>query len=151
MLRYIQLRLIRLKSDTKSIAVGFAFGASISFTPLPGFHLILGGLMSFATKGNLIAMFIGTLIGNPWTIPFMWWCSYKLGYFLFELFGAQIVELPDGFSWEYFMHQLTHNPMNLIIPWVTGGVMMMAITWPIFYFLVYRVVHKLRKKRTFRF
>lgn len=75
-------RLVRLPGTPHSIAVGVACGTAISFTPLIGFHLLGGVLLTLALRGNLLAGVAGTLIGNPWTLPFMWLASYEVGQFL---------------------------------------------------------------------
>jgi uncharacterized protein (DUF2062 family) len=146
MFHYIQLRLIRLKGSTHSIATGFAFGASISFTPLPGSHIITAGILSFLTRGNVLASLVGTLIGTPWTFPIMWWAAYKMGAFAFHLFGAKMTDMPQNLTWAFLMDEITERPMDLIVPWIVGGFILMAISWPIFYILCYRGVDKLRKK-----
>lgn len=144
--RYTKLRLIRLKGSTKSIASGFAFGASISFTPLPGVHIFTAAGLSFLTRGNILASVVGTLVGNPWTFPLMWWGAYKTGQFAFSLFGAKISTMPETITWSYMVNEITHHPMDLIVPWVTGGFILMVLSWPIFYILTYRMVAKLRHK-----
>ncbi len=142
--RYAQLRLIRLKGTTRSIATGFAFGASISFTPLPGTHIFTAAGLTLLSRGNVLASVVGTLVGNPWTFPLMWWGAYKTGNFAFSLFGAQISAMPHTIDWDYMMNEITNHPMDLIIPWITGGFILMVLSWPIFYILVYRMVAKLR-------
>ncbi len=144
--KYIQLRLIRLKGSTRSIATGFAFGASISFTPLPGSHIISAALFSILTRGNILASLVGTLVGTPWTFPIMWWGAYKTGDLAFRLFGAKIIEMPKDLTWAFLIDEITNHPMDLMVPWITGGFILMAISWPIFYILSYRAVAKLRRK-----
>ena len=146
MLTYTQLRLIRLKGSTRSIATGFAFGASISFTPLPGTHILGAGLCSVLTRGNVLSSLVGTLVGTPWTFPFMWWAAYKTGDIAFHLFGANIVEMPKNLTWAFLVDEFTHHPMDLMVPWITGGFILMALSWPVFYILCYRAVDRLRKK-----
>jgi uncharacterized protein len=144
--RYAQLRLIRLKGTTRSIATGFAFGASVSFTPLPGLHIFSAAGLSFITRGSVLASVVGTLVGNPWTFPLMWWAAYKTGHFAFSSFGAHISEMPDNLTWDYLVDEISHRPMELIIPWIVGGIILMVISWPVFYILIYRMVSKLRHK-----
>jgi uncharacterized protein len=76
---YYLKRLTRLSGTPHAIAAGFACGLAISFTPLVGFHLLLGGLLALIVRGNLVAMVVGTLVGNPWTLPFMWLGGYEVG------------------------------------------------------------------------
>jgi uncharacterized protein (DUF2062 family) len=92
-------RLIRLPGTPHSIAVGVACGTAISFTPLIGFHLLLGVLLTLALRGNLLAGVAGTLIGNPWTLPFMWLASYEVGKFLLgDPSGAAAAPTPWAFA-----------------------------------------------------
>lgn len=147
--QYIQLRLIRLKGSTRSIATGFAFGASISFVPLPGTHIIGAGILSLLSRGNVLASLVGTLVGTPWTFPFMWWGAYKIGDIAFHLFGAEVVEMPKDITWAFLVNEMTERPMDLMVPWITGGFIFMILVWPIFYLLCYRMVHKLRQKHNY--
>jgi uncharacterized protein len=90
-LGYYIRRLARLSGTPHNIAAGFACGVTISFTPLVGFHVLLGCVLALIVRGNLLAMFVGTLVGNPWTLPFMWLGGYELGKLLLgaDLGGAQ--------------------------------------------------------------
>jgi uncharacterized protein (DUF2062 family) len=83
-------RLIRLPGTAHSIAAGFACGVMISFTPLVGLHIALACLLALIVRGNVLAAAVGTLVGNPWTFPFMWLGSYELGKLLLgaDLAGA---------------------------------------------------------------
>jgi hypothetical protein len=76
---YLLKRLIRLGGTPHSIACGFACGVAISFTPFIGLHIILGTLMAWLLRGHLIAAAVGTVIGDPWTFPFIWFATYKVG------------------------------------------------------------------------
>lgn len=69
---YILLKLKKLQGTPYSIAAGFACGVAISFTPFIGFHLALAALTALICRGNIISSAVGTIIGNPWTFPFIW-------------------------------------------------------------------------------
>tara|TARA_Y100001968_G_C19356890_1_gene717676 strand:+ start:318 stop:872 length:555 start_codon:yes stop_codon:yes gene_type:complete len=79
MIHYIYLRMARMKGTPYSIAAGFACGAAVSFTPLIGVHFLLAGLLSWLIRANVIVSLIGTIVGNPWTFPFIWIWTYKIG------------------------------------------------------------------------
>ena len=142
--RYAQLRLVRIGDTTAAIAIGLAFGMSISFTPLPGTHIIFAIALTMLVRGNVLAALAGTVIGNPWTFPLMWWGAYRVGQFVFYSFGVKTMEMPQHFTWDDFVYAITDHPMDLIVPWVCGGFILMALSWPIFYILSYRMVRKLR-------
>ena len=81
-LRYLQLRLQRLPGTPHDIAFGFACGAFASFTPLVGFHFIIAGILAWALRGSILASAFGTAVGNPWTFPFIWISTYRLGHWV---------------------------------------------------------------------
>jgi uncharacterized protein len=94
---YVVKRVVRLSGTPHSIAAGVACGVAISFTPFIGFHLLGAFLLCLLVRGNYIAGAVGTLVGNPWTLPFMWVAAYKLGDALMGDGGvAQMGPAQDG-------------------------------------------------------
>jgi uncharacterized protein len=79
---YAFKRVARLSGTPHSIAAGAACGVAISFTPFMGFHLIGAFLLCSVVRGSYLAAVIGTLVGNPWTLPFLLLASYQLGHAL---------------------------------------------------------------------
>lgn len=143
-LRYYECRLLRIKDTDSSIARGLSFGASISFTPLPGTHIVSAAALSWITRSNMVASVLGTLVGNPWTFPLMWWAAYKIGDRLFYTLGLPVREMPGVFTWAHLVGELTAHPFELVIPWVTGGFILVFVSWPVFYVLFYMLVKKAR-------
>jgi len=78
---YYWRRLQRVPGTPESIAAGFACGAAASMMPLMGLHFILAALFALALRSSIIASAFGTIVGNPWTFPFIWLGTYKLGGF----------------------------------------------------------------------
>jgi len=76
---YYWHRLQRVPGSPESVVAGFACGAAASMTPLMGLHFILSALLAFALRGSIIASAFGTIVGNPWTFPFIWMGTYELG------------------------------------------------------------------------
>ena len=77
--RYLLHRFQRLRGSPHEIAGGFACGVMASFTPFIGFHFLLGGLSAWCLRVSILASAIGTVVGNPWTFPFIWAGTYALG------------------------------------------------------------------------
>lgn len=145
--RYVQHRLVRIKDTTGSIARGMAFGAAVSFTPMPGTHIASAAFLSWASRGNVLASVVGTLAGNPWTFPFMWWAAYKTGGWVFFILGLPVREMPDHFEWKHLVHEVTTDPLGLFIPWVCGGLILALLSWPLFYLIFYRLVRQARRRQ----
>jgi len=76
---YMFHRISRLQGTSYAIAGGFACGAAASFTPFVGLHFILGAILAWIIRCNIIASAIGTAVGNPWTFPFIWTWLFELG------------------------------------------------------------------------
>jgi hypothetical protein len=89
--RYMGWRVVRLPGSAYGIAGGFAWGAAVSFTPFVGLHFLLSVLGAWATRCNIPAAIIGTVVGNPWTFPFIWALIYRTGMLML---GREIAETP---------------------------------------------------------
>lgn len=131
---YLIRRLTRLPGTPHSIATGFACGAAISFTPFLGLHTVLSVLLAFLLRGNYLAAVAGTLVGNPWTFPFIWVASDQLGH---ALLGGP--PLPEAFQGPHF-DALVHQLGGLIWPMTVGSVPLGALAGLAAYFLVARMV-----------
>ncbi|HEU0222394.1 MAG TPA: DUF2062 domain-containing protein, partial [Paracoccaceae bacterium] len=66
---YLGHRVKRLPDTPHRIALGFALGALVSFSPFFGFHFLYAALLAWIFRGNIIAGLIGTVVGNPFTFP----------------------------------------------------------------------------------
>ncbi|MFO1107354.1 MAG: DUF2062 domain-containing protein [Amaricoccus sp.] len=78
-IEYLGHRVRRLPDTPHKIAIGFAAGVFVSFTPLFGLHIVLGAALAWLVRGNIVASLIGTLAGNPVTTPFIAAISLALG------------------------------------------------------------------------
>jgi uncharacterized protein (DUF2062 family) len=76
---YLQKRLLRMSGSPHALAAGVAAGASVAMLPLFGLHFVLGLVLAFVTRGNLLAAAIGALWGNPVTFPLFVAAGYGLG------------------------------------------------------------------------
>ena len=142
--RYVGYRLRRLKGSPNSIAIGFAWGVAVSFTPFIGVHFVLAALATWVMGGNLLASAVGTVVGNPWTFPVIWLLSFKLGGFLIGLNPR--VNIPD----ELTMIYIFDSPSMVLLPMAIGGTVLGAVAWLATFWSVRRMVdryHRIRQSR----
>ena len=78
-IEYLGHRVRRIPDTPHRIALGFGCGAFVSFTPLFGLHILAGAGLAWVLRGNVVASVIGTLVGNPLTLPFIAGLSLTLG------------------------------------------------------------------------
>lgn len=115
-------KLDSLKGTPESIAKGFATGVAMSFTPFVGFHILLSLIVCKLTKQNSIAATLGTIAGNPWTFPLIWYATLHTGYFLL---GNDTLKYTIEFK--KLFSELFHTVITLDFSAFLGDI------WPIFY------------------
>lgn len=76
---YLGHRVRRIPDTPHRIALGFAVGAFVSFSPLFGLHLFYAVALTWLLRANILASLFGTLVGNPLTLPIIAPLSLSLG------------------------------------------------------------------------
>ncbi len=140
--QYLAHRVRRLPGTPYRIAAGFASGAAMSMTPFIGFHFVLSALLAWGVRGNILASAFGTVIGNPWTFPLIFWWNYTLGNAMMGEFGGG-QELPGELTISF----LLHHPWRVLFPMMLGAVPTGLVAWGITYGLVYLAVVSYRRAR----
>ena len=143
--RYILHRLLRIKDSNHSIALGLSLGVVVSFIPLPGTHIIQAALLAWLLRSSVLASFIGTLFGNPLTLPLMWWAAYKVGETGFEALGFEVSTMPDSLN--FSVAEITKDFIGLFLPWVVGGYILMLASFPPVYAAIFWIVSTARKRK----
>lgn len=143
-LRYVWHRLGRLRDSPHGVAAGVASGVAISFTPFMGFHLIGAAGIAMATRGNVLAAWLGTLIGNPWTFPLIWIGIYRLGALLT---GLEPSTHAERLSLDLLIHNPVHAIKPIMLPMSVGGVPVAILGWFITYWPLKRALERLHERR----
>lgn len=138
---YVAHRLKRLPGTPNRIAAGFASGVAVSFTPFIGFHFILAVGLAGLLRGNYIASAVGTAAGNPWTFPFIWIGTYKLGHWILGSAGG--VTLPDDIGMSYMFD----HPLEVLWPMAIGGGIVGTLAWFSAFFLIRTIVTRYQFQR----
>ena len=139
--RYLAHRVARMPGTPSSIALGFACGVGVIFTPFVGLHLVIALVIAWALRGSPLAAAIGTLASNPWTIPPILIGTYKLGA---RMLGAQSHHhLPRDVSFLYMLH----HPLQLLLPMTLGSIPMALAAGTITYFPARYLVNKYQHRR----
>lgn len=120
---YMAQRITRMPGSSASIAVGLACGVAVSFTPFLGFHLLLGAFLAYLMRGNLIASGIGTIVGNPWTFPFIFLMNYEVGLWCMRIAGIAVERQSMS------LDEFSASPLDLLLPLVIGGATMGILAW----------------------
>ena len=82
-LKFQGYKLIRIKDFPESVAIGLAWGAAVSVTPILGLHLIVCYLGTWIMRGNIIVLQLEQL-SETWTFPLFFIWTIKLEFFYKE-------------------------------------------------------------------
>lgn len=155
---YVVVRLKRMPGTPHGIAAGLAVGVAVSFTPFFP-HLATAVLLAMLVRGSVIAAWIGTLIGNPSTFPFIWLAAYNLGLVLmgrepvsdaeFEA-QSQLANLPAPFTLEWVNGWFERAAVWVkakFVPMAVGGVPLGILAGILCYLPLVRVVGAFQQAR----
>ncbi|TPE52465.1 DUF2062 domain-containing protein [Amaricoccus solimangrovi] len=167
-IEYLGHRVRRLPDTPHRIALGFACGAFISFTPLFGLHLVCGVGLAWLLRCNVMASLIGTLVGNPLTFPFIAGLSLTLGRRILGhgVSGRDFGRIAEAFSqaasglWESslslfgFGHpqwqKLSLFVYDMAWPYMVGGLLPGIVTGIASYYMVRPIVTAYQARRRTR-
>ena len=161
--KYISLSIKRMKGSPQALSLGLATGIAISFTPFIGLHALLAIFISWVIGGSMAAALIGTLLGNPWTFPFIWYFTFEIGQFINygflsheEEFSFTIIKKEISTLLIILKNiivfanipELQENVEKLkLIPFmVVGSIPLVFITWVLSYFSFLIIFKSYRKK-----
>jgi len=164
-LKKVFIKLFKLHSTPHEIALGVALGVFIAIMPVYGLHTVLVLLLFFLIrKVNLIAMFIGTNISLPPTLPFITWAGYNIGRLIlgkkypemsWDTLGKFIIEVKNFIvsipglliHWEKFKELDLTEISNFYFPLLVGSAVLGLGCAGIFYFIVYRFIKRRHTRR----
>ena len=161
--KYISLSIKRIKGTPQALSLGLATGIAISFTPFIGLHALLAIFISWVIGGSMAAALIGTLFGNPWTFPFIWYFTFEIGQYI----NYGFLSYEEEFSFKVIkkevstllaivkniiifanIFELEENVAKLkLIPFmVVGSIPLVFISW-IFSYFSFLIIFKSYKKK----
>ncbi len=149
MLRFLS-RLLNLNDTPQRIALAFAIGVFLAFTPLLGLHTFLGLTLAFLFGLNRVAVLIGLFVNNPWTLLPIYGAAVYVGGLLVGFPAASA--LPD-FGWQQVWHasfwlRLVRD-WRVLKPLVLGSVVLSLAASVLSYMLALVLIQK-RKARKAR-
>lgn len=151
------IQLKRLKGTPYSIAAGFACGVAISFTPFIGFHLILAAITAWIIRGNIVSSAIGTVVGNPWTFPFIWIAVLSTGRFILgdvatadHVNFIKIFESASEALFTLNFRNFGRDVWPIVFPMMVGCIPYYIISWFASYKLIKITLDKIAERRAKR-
>lgn len=138
-----------LKSGTSphKLALTFAVGMYIAFSPFPGFHTLMMLALYRLMQLNLPLIFIVVSFNNPWTMIPLYAFDYSVGYWVIHrLLNLEPLWHFDYVSWfNYFHISLPISGSFCIVSFLVGGNIIAILAALISYPIVKRVSERLHK------
>jgi len=162
---YVKHRMQRLPDSPERIGRGIWAGVFVTFSPLFGLHIVVAVLMARAMKGNMIAAFMATFVGNPITFVFIPLASLKMGHLILgnDLQEGELRALSRKFGdagsdlWHNFVAIFTKAHMDwsgfavfsreVFFPYLIGGFVSGAVFATMAYYLMVPVLYAYQKRR----
>ena len=151
---YLRKRTMRLNASPHQIAAGIASGAAVSIFPFIGFHFLLGFVLAFLTRGNMLAAAIGTALGNPLTFPFIFTATYQLGDWLLPGVDKAADATVSNSEMSDLLGQMVSDGIGSL--WapvrtmIVGAIPLSVVTFLGLYFVVRALVSRSRAMRQAR-
>jgi len=94
------LDLLGREQPPERVAAAIALGVGVGLSPFIGFHFIMAIALAFAFRLNKLDTVLGSLVGNPWTLPPFFAVGYRVGREILGYDPARVPPLP----WERILH-----------------------------------------------
>lgn len=128
------------ETDAKALAAGFAVGVFFSFTPLVSLHTVLALLVALVFRFSKIAAAAGAWVNNPYTMPFVFYGSLRLGEWI----------LGSGFhplTCELTLDAIVRTAKPCIVPLLVGSTVVGLAAAALAYLVVYRIAVRVKSAR----
>lgn len=141
-IRNFYQRFISLKGEPVQIAAGVAIGVFVGVTPTIPFHTGIIALIALVFRQNVTAGYLGAwIISNPLTVPLLYLSQYELGRILLGM------ERNPLMITDFTLGGITELGGEILLPLLTGGVLMAPFFAVPAYFIAHRMIKVIRSRR----
>jgi uncharacterized protein (DUF2062 family) len=132
---------ICLKGEPGPIAGGLAMGVFVGVTPTIPFHTTIILFLGVLLRQNITAAYFGSwMISNPVTIPLLYYSQYELGRFVLGMEPCNFILV------DYSLTSIAHLGGRILIPLLTGGMIMAPLIALPAYFISRRLIKACRSR-----
>ena len=133
-------RVVSIDEPPHRISLAFAIGVFIAFSPAIGLHTISAVAAAWLFKMNRAVIIAGSLVSNPWTIVFVYGFSICFGSFILQNENSCFIT-------SLGKNELMAYPKTMLMPYLTGTILLGIIVAFISYFLLYVILVMYKGKK----
>ena len=126
-LRRTRQILLHVEDSPSRVALAFAAGVFIAFSPLLGIHTLLAIVIAVAFRLSKPAIVVGAWTNNPWTIAPMYSAGTLVGCFVLGVSPASLSEIDWSLHGRAFYESLAAGFRPLLLPSVVGNLLLGAV------------------------
>ena len=132
------VQILHLQESPHRTALAFAIGVFIAFAPHYGFHTVSVLLFSWAFRLNYLAVLLGSLINNPWTLLPILGLTLYTGLILFGIPPS------SSLQWQHLrLETLFDTIAPYLFPFIVAGCLLgivgAVVAYPVMLFTIRRV------------
>jgi hypothetical protein len=132
-------QLLHTHDTPQRTAAAYALGVFFGFSPMLGFHTLLGLLFAFALNLNRVAVLLGIYSNLPWILPAYYTLATMLGAALLRVkvpprLLHDVTDAVAAFSWadtKSLLHALTPLFWSYVLGSTIGAAILAAIGYRI--------------------
>jgi uncharacterized protein (DUF2062 family) len=128
--------LLQVDDSPPRVALAFALGVFVSFSPFLGIHTGLSLTLAFLFRLNRVAILVGTWVNNPWTIAPVYTAGTLLGCAILGVSPASL----GAVDWK--LHGRAFY--EVLVPFFVGNLLIAAVAGVVTYFVILRVLRRRR-------
>ncbi|MFN8092996.1 MAG: DUF2062 domain-containing protein [Vicinamibacteria bacterium] len=136
--------LLQVEDSPRRVALSFAIGVFVSFSPFLGIHTGMSLAIAFVFRLNRVAILIGTWVNNPWTIAPVYTAGTLLGCALLGVSPASLGEIDWALHGRAFYAALLEGFRPLLVPFFVGNTIVAAVAAVVTYLVALRVLARRR-------
>jgi uncharacterized protein len=133
---------LRVEDTPGRVALSFAIGVFIAFSPVLGIHTGLALGLAFAFRLNRVAILTGAWINNPWTIAPMYLAGTLLGCALLGVPSAGLESINWNLHGRAFYAALLEGLRPYLLPYLVGNTLLGLVFGALAYLLVRSVLER---------
>jgi len=118
--------LLHVEDSPSRVALAFAVGIFIAFSPLLGIHTALAIVVAIAFRLSKTAILVGAWTNNPWTIAPMYSAGTLLGCYVLGVSPTSLGEIDWALHGRAFYESLAAGFRPLLMPFIAGNLVLGA-------------------------
>jgi len=151
--KYLYLRLARLRGHPHDLALGMALGVFAGSMPILPFQTALALFLAFVFRASKITAALGTWVSNPFNWYFLYYYSYKIGAWMLGLpatsgvFHSVMASIHRGEdAWTVF-NGIVGAGGGFMAAFLLGGLVLAVVSSIPSYFMFLRIFEYFRAYR----